>query len=122
MIHAAEVSSVEVYKKGAAQTDILDRNATPISTEGHKRPHVDLKVANFLDEVNSRDVSKVVDEDKEKIQVLFEQHQRNPGDVPYLDLDSARSISQNFVNPQTEKPDMEGAGLFIEPRAIVAFV
>ena len=40
---------------------------------------------------------------KEKIQVLFGQHQTNPGDVPYFDLDSARSIAQNFVNPQVEK-------------------
>ena len=39
---------------------------------------------------------------KEKIQALFEQYQTNPGNVPYFDLDSARSIAQNFVNPQVD--------------------
>ena len=39
-------------------------------------------------------------EEKEKIQALFEQHQMNSGDVPYFNLDSARIIAQNFLNPQ----------------------
>ena len=48
MIHAAKVTDVRVYSKGDAQTDTLDRNASP----------VDYKIANFLDRVNEAPVSK----------------------------------------------------------------
>lgn len=59
MIHAAKVTDVRVYSKGDAQTDTLDRNASP----------VDCKIANFLDRVNEAPVSKVVDENGEPLVV-----------------------------------------------------
>ncbi|MCQ2299977.1 MAG: hypothetical protein MJZ81_07640 [Bacteroidales bacterium] len=59
MIHAAKVTDVRVYSKGDAQTDTLDRNASP----------VDYKIANFLDRVNEAPVSKVVDENGEPLVV-----------------------------------------------------
>ena len=66
LVHAANISEVEVYKKKVAQTDTLDRSAT--SSAGHL-PHVDYKIANYLNGVNGASVSKVVDENGEPMVV-----------------------------------------------------
>ena len=41
----------------------------------------------------------------------------NPGDVPYLDLDSTRSIAQKFVNPRAGAHPVAGVKLQSTERA-----
>ena len=69
LIHAANVSAVEIYKNEAAQTEYLDRSAT--SLDDGKKPNIDCKISYFLSGVNpgNEDCSKIVDANGEPLVV-----------------------------------------------------
>ncbi|MBR6734352.1 MAG: hypothetical protein IKL96_08125 [Kiritimatiellae bacterium] len=77
LIHAANVSAVEIYKNEAAQTEYLDRSAT--SLDDGKKPNIDRKIAYFLSGVNpgNENSSKVVDENGEPL-VVYRGSEHDP--------------------------------------------
>ena len=108
-VHSAEVSSVELYKKGATQTVNLDRNVAPSMDDNAKAPYLDYKIANFLDRVNEESVSKVVDENGEPL-VVWHGGKNNS----FTSFEHGHSL-ENGVGAVNKYTDDEDVGFYFSP-------